>query len=189
MLEADFDLVGSVQDGVSLVEEAGRLAPDLVLLDIALPELNGIDAAGRVRKLLPAARIVFLTVHSDPSYVAEAFHAGASGYLLKRCPPEELHHALRTVINGESYITPLIPQEDWNERLLQRSPAPSSLSDRQREVLQLLTRGYSAKQIAATLQISAKTVEFHKAGIFRKLGIRSAAELTKYAIGHGMAAT
>ncbi len=189
LLDADYELVGLVQDGKSLVESAERLLPDVVLLGITLPVLNGIEAASRLHKTVPEARIVFLTMHADPAYVAEAFHVGASGYLLKRCPPAELHEAIATVLSGRSYVTPLIPEQEWNVRLLQRKPSPTGLSGRQREVLELLAKGYSAKQIAATLNISCKTVEFHKAGIFRKLGIRSAAELTKYAIGHGIVRT
>jgi DNA-binding NarL/FixJ family response regulator len=189
ILEEDFELAGTVSDGRALVAAAQELRPDVILMDISMPLLNGIDAAKQIRQLLPETKLIFLTMHKDRDYVTEAFRAGASGYILKWSAEEELTAAIRRVLAGKTYLTPLLPQTWLNvqQRQLTHPHAPAcDLSSREREVLQLIAEGMSAKQIAATLNVSNKTVEFHKYRIMRKLGIHNVAQLTKYAVEHGL---
>jgi DNA-binding NarL/FixJ family response regulator len=180
LLEPEFDVAGTAVDGRDLVGMAESLRPDVVLLDISLPLLNGIDAAKALKKALPEVKIVFVTMHSDPDYVEEAFRAGGSAYVLKRSAASELVTAIHEVLAGHKYETPLVAVP----------PGPGKrtgeLTERQRQVLQLVAKGRSTKEIAAILHISVKTVEFHKSGISQKLAIRSTAELTKWAIDHGI---
>jgi DNA-binding NarL/FixJ family response regulator len=189
ILEPDFELVGTVGDGRSLVAAAQELRPDVILLDISMPILNGIDAARQIRRLIPGTKLIFLTMHKDREYVMEAFRAGASGYILKWSAEEELGEAIRRVLAGKTYLTTLLPPA-WLDVQPRRSPAVQAescdLSSREREVLQLIAEGMSAKQIAATLNLAAKTVEFHKYRIMRKLGIHTVAQLTRYAVEHGL---
>jgi DNA-binding NarL/FixJ family response regulator len=189
MLEPDFELVGSVEDGQALLAAAKTLKPDVILLDISMPVLNGIDAARRLRKLLPSAKLIFLTMHSDPDYVAEAFRAGAMGYLLKRAAASELLTAIRAVLKGNHYVSPLVTRNALASLI--SSPEPGGkfsdrLTPRQREILQLVAEGRSRKEIAAILNISVKTVEFHKAALVRELKLATAADFTRYAIEHGI---
>ena len=189
LLEDQCELVGMVEDGRALVEAAPRLAPDLILLDISMPLLNGLDAARQLRTLAPASRIIFLTMHADPTYASEAFEAGASGYLLKRSAASELALAIATVLDGRKYLTPLITSAALRAsvpRSVTVPPTLGKLTARQREVLQLVAEGQTAKEIAARLRISVKTVEFHKARLMDRLGVRTASELTKYAVAHGV---
>ncbi len=192
LLEPEFELVGSVEDGRALLEAAKDLKPDVILLDISMPILNGIDAAYRLRKLVPSARVIFLTMHADADYVAEAFRAGAAGYLLKRAAASELLTAIREVMKGHHYVSPLVTRNAL-EVLVKSSKSPGkfahALTPRQREVLQLVAEGRSRKEIAAILNISVKTVEFHKAAIGEKLNLRTVADFTRYAIEHGIVAT
>jgi len=189
LLEEEFDLVGAVEDGRALLKTAPTLQPDVVLLDIAMPSLNGIEAARQLKKMMPEVKIIFVTMHADPAYVTEGFRAGASGYLLKRSAAAELAQAIQAVLKGQHYVTPLITTDlvrtllDGSSEQLSR-PAP--LTPRQREVLQLVAEGHSLKEIANTLKISVKTVEFHKAQIMEQLNLHTTAELTKYAIAHGL---
>lgn len=189
LLEGECELVGIVEDGRALLEAARRLRPDLILLDISMPLLNGIDAARQLKKLMPEVKLVFLTMHADPTYVSEAFRAGASGYLLKRAAASELTLALQEILKGHYYVTPHVVK-DVLSPLLEPAPGSSSklkeLTPRQREVLQLVAEGHSIKEIAAVLKVSVKTVEFHKSKIMEQLGLRTTAELTKYAITHGL---
>ena len=188
LLEDQCELVGMVEDGRALVEAAPRLAPDIVLLDISMPLLNGLDAARRLRTLVPDTRLIFLTMHADPTYASEAFDAGAAGYLLKRSAASELGVAIATVLSGRKYLTPLITSDALRAsvpRSVTVPPTLGRLTPRQREVLQLVAEGHTAKDIAARLGISVKTVEFHKASIMDRLGVRTASELTKYAVAHG----
>ncbi len=189
MLEPDFELVGIVEDGQSLLAAAASLRPDAILLDISMPALNGIDAARRLRKTAPSSKLIFLTMHGNPDYVREAFRAGASGYLLKRAAACELVTAIREVLKGNPYVSPLIGP-DRQELLMAASRPGSSFADRltprQREVLQLVAEGRSRKEVAATLKISVKTVEFHKAALARGFHLRTTADFTKYAIEHGI---
>jgi len=189
MLAPEFDLVGSVEDGQALLAAAKALKPDVILLDISMPHLNGIDAARRIRKFLPSARLIFVTMHSDADYVAEAFRAGAMGYLLKRSAASELLTAIRTVLKGNHYVSPLVTRNAL-ELLISSSKPQGKFSDRltprQREVLQLVAEGRSRKEIAGILNISVKTVEFHKGKLMRELNLETVADFTRYAIEHGL---
>jgi len=187
LLEEEFDLVGSVGDGRALVTAAKREHPDVILLDISMPLLNGVEAARQLRVAVPTAKLIFVTVHSDSPYVVEAFRAGASGYVLKRSAASELVAAIHEVLNGNLYVTPLIAKSALEGILKVAEKRGPLLSTRQREVLQLVAEGHSAKEIADILRISPKTVEFHKGWIMKKLDLHSTAELTRYALEHRIA--
>jgi len=188
LLEPEYELVGRVQNGRDLLRAAQELDPDVIVTDISMPLLNGIEALRQLKKAKPDVRVVFLTVHADATYVTEAFRAGASGYVLKQSAAEELRSAIRTVHEGGTYVTPLIASELGD--LLAADQVKESLAvvltPREREVLQLLAEGRSVKEIAAVLDISPRTVEFHKYNVMEKLGLRTTAELTQYAIKHGI---
>jgi DNA-binding NarL/FixJ family response regulator len=185
LLENDFELVGAVEDGRALLHAAEELRPDVILLDISMPLLNGIDACRQLAKSMPEIPVIFLTMHSDVAYVEEALRAGGAGYLLKRSAASELTSAITAVMHGKRYVTPLI---DWKESTTRRKnpskPASERLSPRQREVLQLVAEGRANKEIAALLNVSEKTVDFHKSCIKRELMLNSTAELTQFAIKH-----
>ena len=188
MLEKNFDVVGVAEDGEALVEAAGKLAPDIIVLDISMPRLNGIEAARRLSRSLPKSRLIFVTMHADATFVSEAIKAGASGYVLKRSAPEELVTAIEEVRRGRTYITPLVTRGFMDSILppyLSGEPF-GQLTPRQRQVLQLVAEGLSVKAVAEALHISPKTIEFHKSNIMRALGLRTTAELVKYAIKHGI---
>lgn len=187
LLENDFDLVGTVSDGRALVSAVKDRNPDVVLLDISMPVLNGLEAARQIRNDAPAAKLIFVTVHSDTPYVIEAFRSGASGYVLKRSAASELLTAVREVLQNNVYLTPLIRGAAVEDFLKAPNDQEQVLSKRQREVLQLVAEGHSAKEIAKGLKISSKTVEFHKGLIMKKLDLHSTAELTRYAIENGIA--
>src|SRR6266581_1588131 len=186
LLENEFELVGSVEDGRALLRAAERLRPDVILLDISMPLLNGIEACRQLVKSMPGLRVIFLTMHADVVYVEESLRAGGAGYLLKRSAASELVQAIRTVMRGRIYVTPLI---EWKEppaglRCKDPDKASERLTPRQREVLQLVAEGRANKEIAALLQVSEKTVDFHKSSIKRELMLDSTAELTQFAIRH-----
>ena len=189
LLEPQCEVVGTVEDGRALVDAAERLRPDVILLDISMPLLNGLEAARRIRTLAPECKLLFLTMHTDPTYAREAFRAGASGYLLKRSAATELTNAIAVVLRGRRYVTPLF-SEDVSQPLgsgaVKLTPLSGKLTPRQREVLQLVAEGYTRKEIGSLLKISVKTVEFHKGRIMDRLGLRTASELTKYAVAHGV---
>lgn len=187
LLENDFDLIGTVSDGRALVAAVRNRNPDVILLDISMPLLNGFEAARQIRTHSPGAKLIFVTVHSDTPYVIEAFRAGASGYVLKRCAASELLTAVHQVLDNNVYLTPLIRSAAVDDFLKAPSEQGPILSKRQREVLQLVAEGHSAKEIAKGLKISSKTVEFHKGLIMKKLDLHSTAELTRYAIENGIA--
>lgn len=192
ILEDQCELIGMVEDGRALLEAARRVLPDMVILDISMPLLNGIDAATQLKKTQPSVKIIFVTMHSDADYVRSAFEAGASGYLLKRSAVDELEQAIRTVWAGHTYITPLIAKDLLDVLLSNRPRQPQqkkALTFRQREVLQLLAEGQTMKDIALRLKISSRTVEFHKAQIMEQLELRTTAELIKYALTHGILAS
>ena len=192
ILEDQCDLVGMVEDGRALLEAAQKVAPDIVILDVSMPLLNGIDAATQLKKVQPAIKIIFVTMHADADYVRSAFEAGASGYLLKRSAVDELEQAIRTVWAGHSYITPLIAKDLLDVLLAPGSKSPEQkrkLTFRQREVLQLLAEGRTVKDIAVRLKISTRTVEFHKAQVMEQLNLRTTAELIKYALTHKIVAS
>lgn len=189
ILEPECEVVGAVEDGRSLLAAAEQLNPDIILLDISMPLLNGVDAARKLRDAAPNAKVIFVTMHADATYVSGAFRAGASGYVLKRCASMELLKAIQKVLSGRAYVTPLIRKGTLDESPnwpLGSGGAFGELTVRQREVVQLVAEGHPVKEIAAILNISRKTVAFHKANVMRRLGIRSTAELTKYALEHGI---
>ncbi|PYV42928.1 MAG: DNA-binding response regulator [Acidobacteria bacterium] len=191
LLESEVDLVGAVEDGNALLAAAERLKPDVILLDISMPLLNGMAVARQLKKILPDVQIIFLTMHANPVYVTEAFRVGASGYVLKQSDASELLLAIREVLKGRSYVTPLVTSDVLHSLLKpsdQSTPeaVSSQLSPRQKEVLHLLAEGRSAKEIASLLDISVRTVEFHKSALMEKVGVHTAADLVKYAITHGL---
>jgi DNA-binding NarL/FixJ family response regulator len=188
LLEPEFEVVGAVEDGRTLLDVAPRLQPDVILLDISMPLLNGIDAARQLKKTVPRAKLIFVTMHADTAYVTEAFRAGGSGYLLKRSAATELLVAVREVLQGRFYVTPLVAKELVQPLTTSRRTkgASAGLTPRQREVLQLLAEGRSNKEMAAILRVSVKAIEFHRSAIARRLGIHTTAELTKYALAHGL---
>ena len=191
LVEAECDVVGTVEDGRALIEAAQKLRPDLILLDISMPLLNGLEAARQLAKLVPESKVIFLTMHASPTYATEAFQAGASGYLLKRSAASELSQAIQSVLQGRQYLTPLITK-DVLDSVFKPSTgergklASTALTSRQREVLQLVAEGRGTKEIATILNVSVKTVEFHRSRIMQQLDIHSTADLTKYAITHGI---
>lgn len=189
LLADRFDLVEIVHDGESLVRQAAHWKPDAILLDISMPVLSGIEAARILNRELPEAKLLFVTMHTGTAYVLEAFRAGASGYVLKASAEEELVNAIEAVLAGDIYVTPLLSndiREKIERRALENVPRDSDLTEREQQVLRLVAQGRSAKEAAAILHISAKTVEFHKYKIMRKLGIRTTPELVQRAVLRGM---
>ncbi len=190
LLSAEFDLVGMVGDGRALVEAAGRLRPDVIVADITMPHLNGIDALVQLRQGGNRVPVVFLTMHRDATFARRALEAGASGFVLKHSAATELIDALRAALDGKTYLTPQLAGEvlDAMKRGPEQADNPiGALTPRQREVLQLLAEGRSAKEIAASLSISSRTVEFHKYQMMETLGIHNNAELIHFAIKNGFA--
>lgn len=192
LLQPEFDVVGSVEDGQALLIAAKKLKPDAVLLDISMPVLNGIDAAKALRRAMPACRIIFVTMHLEADYVTAAFRAGASGYVSKRAAVAELIEAIRQVLDGRHYVSPLVTKEAMAALMDPHTAAgdrsEDRLTGRQREVLQLVAEGRSRKEIASILNISVKTVEFHKSSLMKQLGLHNAAEVIRYAVSHGIVA-
>jgi DNA-binding NarL/FixJ family response regulator len=189
LLTPEFDLVGVVEDGRALVEAAGRLKPDVIVADISMPHLNGIDALIHLRELGNRVPVVFLTMHRDATFARRALDAGAAGFVLKHSATVELIAAIRAALEGKTYITPQLAGEvlDAMRQGPQQSADPVvALTPRQREVLQLLAEGRLAKEIASSLAISTRTVEFHKYQMMEKLGLRTNAELIHFAIKHGL---
>jgi DNA-binding NarL/FixJ family response regulator len=192
LLEAECEIVGAVSDGRALVEAASRLKPEVIVLDIGLPLLNGIDAARQIKEEQPETKILFLTMHASLAYLRDALAAGASGYLLKTSAREELLGALRDVIRNRIHVSPGFGEEIVEQ--FERHPrsfagSESLLTARQREILQLVAEGRTAKDMALILNVSLQTVAFHKHQIMNKLGLHTTAELTKYAIQEGLVAT
>ena len=189
LMDDQYELVGKVQDGRTLVQVAQEVEPDVLVVDISLPQLNGLDAARQIVKTVPRAKIIFLTMHADPAYAREAFQIGASGFLLKRSAAAELSQAIEAVLKGQTYITPAIAKdllEIFDHPQLSPSLDKGPLTVRQREVLQLVAEGHTTKDMAAMLHVSCKTIEFHRAQIMRILDLHSTAELTRYAMSHGL---
>lgn len=180
-LSDNFDVLGSFGSGREVLQALEHRTPDIIVLDISMPDMNGLETARRVKTQYPEVRIVFLTMHSERAYVDEALRAGATGYVVKREAASQLLRAVRAAMAGERYISPAAAQPS-PELESRRDKEP--LTPRQREVLQLIAEGKSAKMIAAALDISTKTVEFHKAAIMDRLALRSTAELTRYALDH-----
>ena len=186
LLENECDVVATYGDARAFLMDAPRLNPDVVILDLSMPMLNGLDAARELKRIVPATRIIFLTMNEDPDIAAEAFRIGASGYLLKRSAASELPLAVREVMSQRYYITPLMTKDLVGSLVHEnqlRKPV-HQLTTRQREVLQLLAEGRSMKEVASILNVSARTVAFHKYRIMGQLRIKTTAELIQYAIRH-----
>ncbi|MEI6451228.1 MAG: response regulator transcription factor [Actinomycetes bacterium] len=189
LLASEFELVGVVEDGRALVEAAGRLRPDVIVADVTMPHLNGIDALVQLRQGGDRVPVVFLTMHRDATFARRALEAGASGFVLKHSASVELIAAIHAALEGKTYLTPQLAGEvlEAMKQGPERADDPiGSLTPRQREVLQLLAEGRSAKQIATSLSISARTVEFHKYQMMETLSLHTNAELIHFAIKHGL---
>ncbi len=188
LLQPEFEVVEVVTDGRSLVKAALALKPDLIILDIAMPRLNGLDAGEQIKQRLPATKLLFLTMNSAADVAAEAFRRGAAGYVLKQSAAEELLIAIRKVVQGESYLSPLIARETVTFLLNQGKPRSDErrITKRQTEILQLLAEGMSMKEVADVLDLKPGTVAFHKYRMMETLGVRTNAELLEYAIKRQM---
>lgn len=201
LLESEGEVLGVFADGRALTKAVQETHPDLIVVDISLPLLNGLDAARQIKQFDPKVKILMLTMHADQVFVVEAFRLGVSGYVLKQSLSGELQHAVREVLKGNTYISPSIAQGvvEYMNRPAQVRHGESdekgdtrengfdhALSPRQREVLQLVAEGRSTKEIASILNVSTKTVEFHRTRIMKELGLKTRPELTKYAIANGI---
>jgi DNA-binding NarL/FixJ family response regulator len=189
LLADDFELVGMVEDGRALVAVAKKLQPDVIVADITMPHLNGIDAMAQLKKDNAGVKVVFLTMHQDPAYARRALAAGAAGFVVKHSAPAELVMAIHAALKGQTFITPALASDVLRQiqhESRETSDSASPLTPRQREILQLLAEGRSAKEIAATLAISPRTVEFHKYQMMEMHGLHSSAELIHFAIKHGI---
>ncbi len=185
LLSEECDVVGQVSDGRALVAAAEELKPDIVVLDISMPLLNGLEAGRQIKRTMPGTKLVFVTMNEDTDLAADAFRAGASGYLLKQSATSELMAAIRQVMEGRSYVTPLITEGLVGSLMHHDETAPGNeLTPRQREVLQLLAEGHSMKEVASLLSLTPRTVAFHKYRIMEQLKIKSSAELVQYAVKH-----
>ncbi len=187
LLEPDFEVIGMVTDGRMLVEEFSRLHPDVVLLDVAMPLLNGLDAGRQLKAQRRAVKLIYLTMNPDADLASEALRLGASGYVLKSSAAQELKQAIHEALRGRSYITPLITR-DVVGSLIERRPRQHELTARQREVLQLLAEGKSMKEVAAILDLTPRTVAFHKYRMMEQLRLKSSAELVRFAVQSGVVA-
>lgn len=184
VISREHELVGEVSDGRALVTEALRLRPDIIVLDIGMPLLNGIEAARQIRHAWPRAKLLFVSMHANGMYVREAMSTGALGYILKSSAAEELLPAIRSVLEGHVYLTPAL-----ESNVLPTTPARREnfgLTDRQIEVLQLIAEGHSSKEVASILGISVKTANFHRFEVKKRLGVRSIAELAAFAARSGL---
>ena len=187
LLEPEFDVVATVGDGRALVRIAATLKPRVIVLDVGMPLLNGLDAGQQIQQMLPLVKLVFLTMNTDPALAAEAFRHGASGYVLKTCAASDLIFAIREVLKGRSYLCSAIAKETVDVLLQQNKESIKEgdrLSRRQREVLQLLTEGKTMKEVAYVMNLSTYTVAFHKLRIMEKLSANSSTELVQYAMRH-----
>jgi DNA-binding NarL/FixJ family response regulator len=185
MLEADYNIVGTASNGHDLVEAANHLKPDLIVADISMPRMTGLEAAKVIHQRLPAVKMVLLTMNQDPDYAAEAFRIGVQGYLLKNSAGSELNACLKAVSGGARYLTPMVAKGSIANLLLMHNDGVAeveSLSPREREVLQLLAEGNSMKETGAILDITARTVAFHKYRIMQQFHLKSSAELVQFAI-------
>lgn len=190
--EADIDVVGEAENGRQAVEMVEELNPDVVLMDISMPELNGMDATRQLKKKLPDLKIIILSMHSNEEYIIETLRAGASGYLIKRTAPSELIKAIHAAQEGKSFLSPSVSKKVIDSLVRSKAEIDSEprglnrLSTREREILQLIAEGHTNREIAKQLYVSAKTIEVHKGNIQKKLKITGTAELTKYAIRKGL---
>ncbi len=186
----DMEVIGEAADGISAIRQVEELSPDVVIMDISMPDLNGIDATRKIISDYPNVKVIALSMHYDKQFVSEIFKAGASGYLIKDSAFDELDHAVRVVMDGKTYINPqvasLVVESLISQPATSNQQSFSLLTEREREVLQLIAEGRSTKQIAADLHVSTKTVESHRRQVMGKLNIRNVAELTKFAIREGL---
>jgi DNA-binding NarL/FixJ family response regulator len=192
LLEPEFEVVGMVEDGHALVSAVKELCPEVIVVDISMPLLNGIEAVHQIKKIDPYVKVVFLTMHPDVTIAMRAFDVGASGYVLKHSASAELLTAIHEVMKGRMYVTPLIAGELLQLRKKESPRQPddkAQLTQRQREILQLLAEGYSAKEIANILDISPRTVEVHKYNLMSKLNVKTTAALIKYAMKNSLIIT
>lgn len=192
LLEPEFDVVGTFSDGCSLVEGAPKLNPDLIVLDIGMPLLNGLSAGQELKQQLPRVKLFYLTMNVDADMAAEAFRLGASGYGVKNSAATELVDAIRLVLRGGCYVTPLLTKGMNRESFIQELRQKKSTGDltlRQKEVLQLLAEGFSMKEVAYKLHVTPRTVAFHKYSMMEHLRLRSTAELIQFALKHSLAST
>jgi DNA-binding NarL/FixJ family response regulator len=188
LLADDFELIGMVEDGRALVATARKLQPDVIVADITMPQLNGIDAMAQLKKDNPDVKVVFLTMHQNPAYARRALEAGAAGFVVKHSAPAELILAIQAALKGQTFITPALAGDVLREaeHVPREADDVARLTPRQREILQLLAEGRSAKEIAALLAISTRTVEFHKYQMMEAHGLHSTADLVRFAIKHGI---
>lgn len=185
----DYEVVGEADDGMALLDLAGRLRPDLVLMDIAMPRLNGLDATKNLVKACPETRVLILSMHQNEEYVRQALHHGANGYLLKDAAPMELDLALKTILSGEIYLSPAVSKSalsDYVQRLRTEEAPQGKLTQRQREVLKLVAEGLSTKEIARRLDLSVKTVDTHRTQIMKQLDIHEVTGLVRFALRAGL---
>ena len=187
LLKNRFDLVGTVGNGSELIDAARKLRPDVIVADISMPVLSGLEALRRLKAARSDAKVIFLTMHADAQLATEAFRAGASGYVLKQSAGEELIAAIQEVLQGRTYLTPLMTK-DVIANFTETTPPTVKLTTRQREVLRLIAEGRRMKEIGAILQLSTRTVETHKYEMMRGLGVESTAELVRYAVQIGLVA-
>ena len=190
-MEPDLAVVGEAGDGLKTLDQVEALAPDVVLMDIAMPHLNGLEATRRLKKKCPEAKVIILSMHGDDQYIGQALRAGASGYLLKDASKEELILAIRSVHQGASYLSPRLSRRLIDDYLRLSDPAAPNpyhdlLTDREREILQLMAENRSSPEIARILGISPKTVRNHRANIMEKLGLHSQSDVVKYALRQGL---
>lgn len=186
LLESRYEIVGNFSDGRALVAKAPALKPDLIVLDIGMPLLNGLDAAAQLKKLLPSVKFVFLTMKDDPNLAAAALNLGPVGFVLKHSAASELLEAIAEAMRGHAYITPKLKPADWAVRKTRAQQFSKTLSPRQREVLQLLAEGRPMKEVAFLLNVSEKTIMFHKYHIMESFNIKSNAELVLFALKNGL---
>jgi DNA-binding NarL/FixJ family response regulator len=187
LLEPDYEVVGRVMDGRTLLDEFSRLHPEVVLLDVAMPLLNGLDAGRQLKARRRSVKLIYVTMNPNPDVASEALRLGASAYVLKSSAAEELKQAIQEALRGRSYITPLITRDVVGSLIEGRTPH-TALTTRQREVLQLLAEGKAMKEVAAILNLTPRTVAFHKYRIMGQLRLKSSAELVKFAIREGLVA-
>jgi DNA-binding NarL/FixJ family response regulator len=191
LLETDFEVVGMVGDGRALVDAAAKLKPDVIVVDVAMPILNGLDAGRQIKEMLPTVKLVYLTMNPDTHVAASAFEHGASGYLLKTCAAAEMVSAVREVLRGKSYISQGLSRDEidclrWEHKKLVKED--ERLTDRQREVLQLLAEGRMMKEVGGLLNMKPRTVAYHKYRMMELLGTKSSAELVKFAVRNNLVA-
>ena len=189
LLEPEYSVVGTAANGQELLAIAPQLAPDIILLDISMPTLNGLDVTRQLKAAVPHAKLIFVTMMSEPFYISQAFAMGASAYVLKQSASTELLSALAAALRNQRYVSPQLSlevQDAIETPWVKPEGFSSKLTPRQQEVLQLLTKGLSTKEIADSMQVSTKAVEFHKGNITRRLGIRTTAELTRFALSQGL---